>query len=118
MEGSVMVWGCMSALELETHFYRWNYGQTCNLSILKENLNESANKMGLPAEPRPQPDRKLVGLFGGKIREHNISLEDMLKQALLQEWEKIPEEMCRILVESMPRRLTAVCNNNGYGTKY
>ncbi|GBP15894.1 Transposable element Tc1 transposase [Eumeta japonica] len=122
------------------------------LPILKENLDASANKMGLPAggfyfqhdndpkhtaldvklwmlynithlptppqSPDLNPIENLWAYLEEKIREHNISSKTLLKQALLQEWEKIPEEMCRILVESMPRRLTAVCNNNGYGTKY
>ncbi|GBP03158.1 Transposable element Tc3 transposase [Eumeta japonica] len=87
----------------------------CTCPFLKKTSMQVQIKWDFRQSPDLNPIENLWAYLEEKIREHNISSKTLLKQALLQEWEKILEEMCRILVESMSRRLTAVCNNNGYG---
>lgn len=79
------------------------------------------NTKHLPTPPQSldlNPIENLSAYLEEKVREHHISSKTTLKQVLLEEWEKIPQEKCRNLVESIPRRLAAVSNNNGYATKY
>ena len=41
-----------------------------------------------------------------------------LWDCLVEEWERIPVEVCRKLIESMPRRIEAVIKAKGGNTKY
>lgn len=151
--GSVMVWGCMSAQGVgKLVFIDGTMDKHLYLSILKDNLHSSAEKMGMssnhflfqhdndpkhtahdvkmwilfnakhlptpPQSPDINPIENLWAYREERVREHKISSKSDLKDVLLQEWEKIPLDFCRKLIESMPRRLEAVSKNNGYHTKY
>ncbi|GFX80475.1 transposable element Tcb2 transposase [Trichonephila clavipes] len=52
------------------------------------------------------------------VHEHEISSKEVLKKVLREEWAKLSVETTKTLVESMPRRLQAVIQAEGYGTKY
>ena len=53
-----------------------------------------------------------------RIRKHRITNKNDLKNALVQEWQKIESGFTEKLVQSMPRRLRAVESSRGYPTKY
>lgn len=72
--------------------------------------------------PPQSPDLNIIeniwGTLKKEIRKHKIRNKNDLKQALLQEWDKISPQYCEKLVRSIPNRLTAVKRNEGYPTKY
>ncbi|MGH0126804.1 UNVERIFIED_CONTAM: hypothetical protein FKN15_062966 [Acipenser sinensis] len=49
---------------------------------------------------------------------HKPSNKAELLEFLRQEWHKVTQHQCERLVESMPRRMKAVLENQGYSTKY
>ena len=51
-------------------------------------------------------------------RSHLAKNQTELFDFLLEEWKKIPADTIANLVNSMPRRLQAVCDANGYPTSY
>lgn len=53
-----------------------------------------------------------------KIHEQPISSLTELRKVIQREWEKIPANVTKNLVDSMPRRLQAVLKSKGYPTKY
>lgn len=53
-----------------------------------------------------------------RIRKHRITNVNMLKNILLEEWNKIPPSYTEKLVSSMNRRLKACVNAKGCSTKY
>ena len=55
-----------------------------------------------------------------KVRAHarNPRTLDDLERICMEEWQKIPPEVCSNLVDKYHRRLTAVIQQNGYATKY
>jgi len=71
-----------------------------------------------PQSPEVNPIENLWAHLKLKVQEHKISSKNELKEILLKEWSNIPEVRCRKLVESMPRRLQAIKENNGLHTKY
>ncbi|GFX97009.1 transposon Ty3-I Gag-Pol polyprotein [Trichonephila clavipes] len=60
----------------------------------------------------------LWDLLERKIRQHNISSNDMLKIVLKDQWEKISAEETTKLVNSMPKRLQEAPERRGYLTSY
>jgi hypothetical protein len=44
--------------------------------------------------------------------------KEALWEAIQQEMEATPKELCRILVESMPHRIQAIIKEKGGSTKY
>ena len=52
-----------------------------------------------------------------KIRDRNISSNDHLKAVLQDDWNKIPFNFMKKLVDSIPRRLSAVIKSKGLQTK-
>lgn len=71
-----------------------------------------------PQSPDTNPIEHLWSYLESKIRQHHITSITTLKNVLMEEWEKITPELCRKLVESMPRRLEAIYVNKGHNTKY
>lgn len=58
--------------------------------------------------------------LGRRVRQRNappISLRE-LKEALIEEWQNIPQNRLKNLVESMPNRITALLQARGRNTKY
>ncbi|MGH0192105.1 UNVERIFIED_CONTAM: hypothetical protein FKN15_003769 [Acipenser sinensis] len=49
---------------------------------------------------------------------HKPSNKAELLEFLSQECHKVTQHQCERLVESMPRRMKAVLENQGYSTKY
>lgn len=72
--------------------------------------------------PPQSPDLNVIehlwDFLDDRIRQHRISSRNHLKQVILEEWAKIPSEFTKKLVESMPRRLSAVRVAKGLHTKY
>lgn len=82
-------------------------------------LGNCPNLMETPAQsPDCNPIEHLWEELDRRIRKRQISNEEDLKKALQEEWQNIPSETTKKLVESMPKRLEAVINNKGYPTKY
>ena len=64
------------------------------------------------------PDLNPVDLCIWSVLERNTCSKphrnlESLKKSLVKEWDKIPPETHRILVESVPKRLRAVIMNKG-----
>lgn len=151
--GSLMVWGCMSAAGVgKLHFIEGTMDHKMYINILKENLNVSAEKLGLqgnyifqqdndpkhtalntrlwllyntpkqlntpPQSPDINPIEHLWKVLEENIRRRHISNKKDLKEALQEEWDKIPSSLTANLVNSMPRRLQAVITAKGNPTKY
>ena len=67
---------------------------------------------------RLEPNRTSLGdpqAEGGSVQVSNIR---QLRNVILEEWKSIPVATCEALVNSMPRRVKAVLDNDGGYTKY
>jgi|tagenome__1003787_1003787.scaffolds.fasta_scaffold20698186_1 transposase len=73
-----------------------------------------------PQSPDINPIEHLWDELERRVRGRNVlpKNEDELFDFLLEEWERIPMSKLENLVDSMPRRVQAVCNANGYPTRY
>jgi hypothetical protein len=72
----------------------------------------------LPQSPDINPIENLWHILDMKIRKRKISNKNDLKKALVEEWQKIPQEVTQKLVRSVPNRLQAIINAKGMHTKY
>lgn len=81
----------------------------------------SITRMEWPARsPDMNPIEHAWDELGRRVRQRNsppITLRE-LKEALIEEWENIPQHRLRNLVESMPNRITAVLTARGGNTSY
>ena len=72
--------------------------------------------------PRMSPDlnpiEHLWGILKWKVEVHIVSNIRQLRDAIMEEWKSIPVATCEALVNSMPRRVKAVLDNDGGHTKY
>lgn len=151
--GHVMVWGCMSSSGVGSlHCIEGNMDKFQYLNILKANILQSAEKLGIRENfsfyqdndpkhksgivqtyliyncphmlqtPPQSPDINVIEnlwhLLETKIRLHNISNLNDLKEALKTEWYKISPAYTKKLVSSMNSRLRSVIKQKGYPTKY
>lgn len=71
-----------------------------------------------PQSPDLNPIEHVWGELKTKMLNHNCTNVNELKLQLREEWEKISPSFINKLIESMPRRLQAVIEANGYATKY
>lgn len=71
-----------------------------------------------PQSPDLNPIENLWDHLDRQIRKRKITSKETLKEALLDEWVKIPPEYTRKLAESMPNRLKCVKKAKGGPTKY
>lgn len=75
--------------------------------------------LATPAQsPDMNPIEHLWGELKKRLASRCVSSKSQLKQAVLEEWEKIEPTYCKKLVESMPRRLQEVIKYKGRSTKY
>ncbi len=76
-------------------------------------------KMDWPSKsPDLNPIEQLWGIFKWKVKEHKVFNIHQLRDVIIEEWKKTPVATCEALVNSMPKRVKAVLENNGGHTKY
>ncbi len=66
--------------------------------------------------PDLNPIEHMWGILKRKVEKHHMSNIQQLCDVIL--WKRMPETTCADLVNSMPRRIKAVLDNNGVPTKY
>ncbi len=138
--GSVMVWGCMSAAGTGSNsslkepwmptctviywsrawsppFGDWAAGQYSNMIMTTALLKKLRVKVNnLPSmSPDLNPIEHLWGILKWKVEVSNIH---QLRDDVMKEWKRTPVATCEALVNSMPKRVKAVLENNGGHTKY
>ncbi len=52
------------------------------------------------------------------MEERKVSNIHQLRDVVMEEWKRTPVATCESLVNSMPKRVKAVLENNGGHTKY
>ncbi len=60
----------------------------------------------------------LWGILKLKVEERKVSNIHQLRDVIVEEWKRTPVATCEALVNSMPKRVKAVLENNGGHTKY
>ncbi len=60
----------------------------------------------------------LWGILKRKVEEHKVSNTHQLRDVVMEEWKRTPEATCEALVNSMPKRVKSVLENNGGHKKY
>ena len=68
--------------------------------------------------PDMNPIENLWRYLQIKLSERQITGKDMLKECILEEWQKIPRDLCNKLVSSMDNRCKMVIKNKGGPIKY
>ncbi len=141
--GSVMVWGCMSAAGTgELQFIEGTMNAKMYCDILKQSMIPSAvfqhndpkhtskmttvllkklrvKVMDWPSmSPGLNPIEHLWGILKWKVEERKVSNIHQLRDVVMEEWKRTPMATCEALVNSMPKRVKAVLENNGGHTKY
>eukprot|EP00733_Pompholyxophrys_punicea_P000617 Pompholyxophrys_punicea_v1_NODE_191_length_2874_cov_15.987230.p2 type:complete len:210 gc:universal NODE_191_length_2874_cov_15.987230:1957-1328(-) len=74
------------------------------------------------AHPAQSPDlnalENLWDYVEKKVQARKPTTLKELEQYVMEEWSRLPADLCRHYALSMPRRLAAVIKNKGYATKY
>ncbi len=60
----------------------------------------------------------LWGILKRKVEERKVSNIHQLRDVVMEEWKRTPVATCEALVNSMPKSVKAVLENNGGHTKY
>ena len=68
--------------------------------------------------PDLNPIEHLWGILKWKVEVCKVSNICQLCDIVMEEWKSIPVATCEALVNSMPRRVKAVLDNDGGHTKY
>ncbi len=63
------------------------------------------------------PIEHMWGILKRKVEKHHVSNIQKLRDVIMEEWKRMPATTCAALVNSMPRRIKAVLDNNGAPTK-
>ncbi len=136
--------GCMSAAgsgEIQFIVGTMNANMYCD--ILKQSMIPSLRRLGHRAVfqhvndpkhtsktlrvkvmdwPSMSPDLNTIehlwGILKQKVEERKVSNIHQLRDVFMEEWKRTPVAICEALVNSMPKRLKAVLENNGGHTKY
>ncbi len=68
--------------------------------------------------PDLNPIEHLWGILKRKVEERKVSNIHQLRDVVMEEWKRTPVATCEALVNSMPKRVKAVLENNGGHTIY
>ena len=68
--------------------------------------------------PDLNPIKHLWGILKQKVEVCKVSNISQLYNVIMEEWKSLPVAICEALVNSMPRRVKAVLDNDGGHTKY
>ncbi len=127
--GSVMVWGCMSAAGTGgLQFIEGTMNASMYCDILKQSMIPSLQRLGRRAvfqhdndwpimSPDINPIEHLWGILKRK-EERKVSNIHQLCDVVMEEWKRTPVATCEALVNSIPKRVKAVLENNGGHTKH
>ena len=127
MNGEKYVQLLSDKLQLHMQVHRCNIfmqdGAPCHRSKLVTNFLKKKKKVKVLDWPGNSPDlnpiENLLTIMKDKVAEKQPSSLPDLCRAIKEVWVKeISKEYCANLVNSMPRRLAAVIQNNGGHTKY
>ncbi len=140
--GSIMVWGYMTTASTEElriiegnmDSNMWNSEAEDDVlpsdTVFQHNHPKHTAKMttalllkGKVMEwPSMSPDLNPIehmwGILKRKVEKHHMSNIQQLCDVIMEEWKRMPETTCAALVNSMPKRIKAVLDNNGAPTKY
>ncbi len=95
-------------------------GSICNMTTTTALLKKlRVNVMDWPSMfPDLNPIEHLWGILKQKVEERKFSNIHQLRDVVMEEWKRTPVATCEALVNSMPKRVKAVLENNGGHTKY
>ncbi len=137
-----MVWGCMSAAGTgmlqfiegtmptctvtywsrawSPPFGHWAAGKCSNMITTTALLKKLRVKVtDWPSMcPDLNPSEHLWGILKRKVKEHKVSNIHQLRDVVMEEWKRNPVVTCEALVNSMPKRVKAVLENNDDHAKY
>ncbi len=68
--------------------------------------------------PELNPIEHIWGILKRKVEKHHVCNIQQLRDVIMEDWKRMPATTCAALVNSMPRRIKAVLDNNGAPTKY
>ncbi len=109
---------------------------TCTSDILKQSMIPSLQRLGHRVVFQYENDPKHIlknnhclakeaedkgnmwGIHKLKVEERKVSNIHQLHDVVMEEWKRIPVATCEALVNSVPKRVKAVLENNGGHTKY
>ena len=63
--------------------------------------------------PDLNPIEHLWGVLKRKVEKNHVSNIQQLRDVIMEEWKRVPATTCASLVNSMPRRIKAMLENNG-----
>ncbi len=139
-----MIWGCMSAAGTgELQFLEGTMNANMYCDILKQSMIPSLRGLGRRAvfqhdnDPKHisktlrvkvmdwpsmsqdlNPIEHLWGILKRKVEEHKVSNIHQLRDVLMEEWKRTSVATCEALVNSVPKRVKAMLENNWGHTKY
>ncbi len=122
-----MVWGCMSAAGTgELQFIEGTMNANMYCDILKQSMIRSLRRLGRRAifyhdnAPKQRYTNKgnLWGILKWKVEERKVSNIHQLRDVVMEEWKRTPVATCEALMNSMPKKVKALLENNGGQTKY
>ncbi len=134
--GSIMVWGCMTtagtgelrfiegnmwhseaedyALPSETVFQHNNHPKHTTKMTTALLMKLKVKVMEWPSmSPDLNPTEHMWGILKRKVEKHHVSYIQQLRDVIMEEWKRMPATACAALMNSMPRRIKAVLDNNG-----
>lgn len=71
-----------------------------------------------PYSPDLNPMENLWHVVQQRVDKHDCSTLTQLEHAIREEWTNLAPELCGTLARSMPHRIAAVINAEGWHTKY